>query len=115
MKMSLLAQQRNYYVPIEDTGTGEFPWQFADLGQLISILLQVALIIAGLAAFAFLVMAGLQYLTSGGEKTQMEAARGKITNAVLGLALVVGSYALARLIETVFGISIVSGIKWPHP
>lgn len=106
---------RDIVVPIEDPAIGKYPWQFPDLGQLISILLQAALIVAGLAAFAYLLMAGLQYLTSGGEKAQVEAARGRITNAILGLALVIGSYALTRILETIFGISIVSGIKWPGP
>lgn len=100
-------------VEIEDVNAPR--WSFGDLGQLISILLQAALIVAGLATFAFLVLAGIQYITSGGEKAQMEAARGRITNAILGLAIVVGSYAIIRIIETVFGISIVSGIRWPGP
>lgn len=94
---------------------GNPAWNFRDLGPFISILLQAAIIVAGLGTFAFLVMAGLQYITSGGEKAQMEAARGKITSAILGLTIVSAAYVLTRILETAFGIAIVSGIKWPHP
>ena len=88
---------------------------YTDLGELISTMLQVFLIIAGLGAFAFLLIGGFQYITSGGEKAQAESARDKITHAIMGLVIIVAAYAGIRVIETIFGISIVSGIKWPGP
>lgn len=88
---------------------------YTDLGAIISTLLQAALIIAGLGAFTFLILGGFQYVTSGGDKIQAEAARDKITYAIIGLVIIVGSYAGIRVIETLFGVSIVSGINWPGP
>ena len=88
---------------------------YTDLGALISTMLQVFLIIAGLGAFAFLLIGGFQYITSGGEKAQAESARDKITHAIMGLVIIVAAYAGIRVIETIFGISIVSGINWPGP
>lgn len=93
--------------------TAKIPYQ--DLGQLIGTLLQVAIIVSGLAAFAFLLLGGFQYVTSGGDKTQAEAARDKITYAIIGMVIIAAAYAGARVIETIFGVSIVSGIKWPGP
>lgn len=104
----------NFEVPIESSAAPG-TWQFPDLGQLISILLQTVIILAGLGTFVFLILAGVQYLTSGGEKVQVETARNRITFAITGLVIIVGSYALIRIIETIFGISIVSGICWPGP
>lgn len=104
---------RNIEIPIQDFGNPR--WQFGDLGQLMTILLQTVIILAGLGTFVFLILAGIQYLTSGGEKVQVEAARNKITYAIIGLTLIAGTYVLTRIIETVFGIAIVSGIKWPGP
>ncbi len=114
MNINLLAA--TYEVPIERSTMGNpYPWSFHDLGQLLSILLQTVIIVAGLGALIFLILAGIQFLTSGGEKVQMEAARGRITAIIIGLVVVSGAYALTRVIETIFGISIVSGIKWPGP
>lgn len=88
---------------------------YTDLGQLIGTFLQVAIIISGLGAFAFLLMGGFQYVTSGGEKVQAEAARDKITYAIIGMVIIAAAYAGIRVIETIFGVSIVSGINWPGP
>ncbi len=88
---------------------------YKDLGVMIGTLLQVAIIVSGLAAFAFLLLGGFQYVTSGGDKTQAEAARDKITYAIIGMVIIAAAYAGARVIETIFGVSIVSGIKWPGP
>ncbi|MEK7611073.1 MAG: hypothetical protein AAB486_01705 [Patescibacteria group bacterium] len=101
-------------IPIEPDPSNA-RWNFGDIGQLMSILLQAVIILAGLGTFVFLILAGIQYLTSGGEKAQVEAARNKITYSIVGLTIIAGSYVLTRIIETVFGISIVSGICWPGP
>ncbi len=104
----------NFTVYIEPT-TGTKAWQFSDLGQYIGVLLQTIIIVAGLGTFVFLILAGVQFITSSGEKVQLEAARGKITAAILGMVIVSGAYVITRVLETVFGVSIVSGIKWPSP
>lgn len=111
--MKSFLASRNIEIPIQDFGNPR--WQFGDLGQLMTILLQATIIIAGLGTFIFLILGGIQFLTSGGEKVQVEAARNRITYAIIGLVIITGAYVLTRIIETVFGISIVSGICWPGP
>lgn len=113
--MRTILATRNIEIPIQDFNNPTHRWQFGDLGQLMTILLQAVIIVAGLGAFAYLILGGIQYLTSGGEKAQVEAARNRITYAVVGLVIIIGTYALTRIIETIFGISIVSGICWPGP
>lgn len=108
----LFAGQLNLYPPLQNVAN---PSGFGNLGDLIGALLQAAIIIAGLGALALIIMGGVQYITSGGDKAGTESARDKITHAILGLFIVVAAYALTRVIETIFGVSIVSGIKWPSP
>lgn len=91
--------------------SGEVP--YADVGEMVRVLMLVVIIVAGLAALAFLIIGGLQYITSGGDKLAASSARDKITFAIIGLAIVVGAYAIAKVLEVVFGVSIVSGITWP--
>ena len=82
--------------------------KITDIGPLISASISLILIIAGIAAFFYLVFGGIQWITSGGDKAGTEAAREKITAAIIGLVIVAASYALIRIAETFLGINIFS-------
>ncbi|HAV15523.1 MAG TPA: hypothetical protein DCX25_04295 [Candidatus Pacebacteria bacterium] len=84
-----------------------------DLGLLFSRVLGIALIVAAILVFAYLVLGGIEWITSGGDKGKTEAARGKITAALVGLAIVAASYALMQVVAFLFGIDIfnLSNIK----
>lgn len=88
---------------------------FPDIGNLIQIVVQTAIIIAGLAAFIFLILGGFEYLTSGGDKVHAQSARDRITYAILGLVIVVAAIAIANILGAVFGVNILGGIKFPGP
>ncbi len=70
------------------------------LGKMVSTLL----VLAALAFFAFFVLGGFQYITSGGDKAGIEAAKNRITYAFVGLFIVVIAWAVLRLITYFFGI-----------
>ncbi len=63
-------------------------------------------LVAGLATFAYLLIGGLRYLTSGGDVKAMEESMKIITNAILGLIIIVGAYGIARILAGVTGIDI---------
>ncbi len=86
-------------------------FQIEDLGKLISNTAGVALIIAAILVFAFLVMGGIQWITSGGDKGKTEEARNRITAALVGLAIVAAAWAVVQLVSTFFGIDIFNGTK----
>lgn len=88
---------------------------FQNIGEVINTLVTAAIIVSGLAAFAFLILGGFQYLTSGGDKMQAQAARDRITYAILGLAIVAAAVAVVQVLGAVFGFNIIGGIKWPGP
>ena len=82
----------------------------------ITILIQTAIIIASIGFFAYLIVGGIKWMVSGGDKAASQGARETITHALTGLIIVVGSYAIIRIIEAAFGVSIVTGgIKFPSP
>jgi len=87
---------------IVPTPTGAIP----NLGQLISSGVTAIIIVAGLLTFLYLVYGGIEWLTSGGDKTKMEEARGKITSAIIGLAIVAAAWAIMKLVGQFFGINI---------
>ncbi len=80
-----------------------------NIGTLIGGIVGVAIIIAALLAFIYLVWGGIEWISSGGDKAGMEAARSRITNAFVGLFIVAAAWAITKLIETFFGITIISG------
>lgn len=88
---------------------------FTSIGQLLSTLVTAAIIVAGLAAFIFLIVGGFQYLTSGGDKAAAQAARDRITYAIMGLAIVAAAVAIIQVLGAVFGFNITGTIKWPGP
>jgi len=79
---------------------------YSNLGNFISNMISFAIIIASIAFAAFLIMGGFQYLTSGGDKTKTEEARSRITNALIGLAIVTASWAVWKIVVYFFGIDI---------
>lgn len=88
-------------ITIDEPGTG-----VKDIGRLLSAAIQVAMIIAAILTFAFLVWGGIQWITSGGDKTQTQAARDRITMALVGLGIVAAAWALMKVIGYFFGIDV---------
>ncbi|OGG01630.1 hypothetical protein A2Z33_07635 [Candidatus Gottesmanbacteria bacterium RBG_16_52_11] len=90
--------------------------EIVDVGRLISALVGTILIIAALLAFFYLILGGIQWITSGGDKSAMEAARNKITHAIVGLIIVGAAWAIMLLVQSFLGINIIgSGVELPKP
>lgn len=91
-------------------------FNITDIGQLISALVGVILIIAALLAFLYLILGGIKWITSGGDKAGMEEARNKITHAIVGLIVVGAAYAIMNLVQSFLGIRIIGGsMDLPKP
>ncbi len=83
---------------------GGQPGYATQIGPLINFILRLVLIIGALLVFAYLILGGIEYITSGGEKGKTEAARNKITAAVIGLLILAASWAVFTLILQLFGL-----------
>lgn len=87
---------------------------FAGLGNLtisgiVSGAINLLMVVVALVFFFMLVLGGLRWVMSQGDKTNVENARNQITNALIGLAIVFAAWAIMKLIETLFGITILNG------
>lgn len=80
-----------------------------DIGNVINFVLRVVMVIAVLLVFFYLVMGGIEWITSGGEKGKTEAARNKITAAVVGLIILAASYAILTLLLRFLGFDSLQG------
>lgn len=89
---------------------GQYGVSGPGFSEFISNIIDVAIIVSGLAFFAFLVLGGLRYITASGDVKQTQEATKQITSAIMGLVIVVGAFAITRIIERVLGISIFAPI-----
>jgi hypothetical protein len=87
--------------------TGEF-YKLGELtiGGIVSAAIRLVLIIAALAFFFILVIGGIRWIASGGDKANTETARNQITAALVGLVIVFAAWAILQLIKAFFGVDI---------
>lgn len=80
-----------------------------NIGTLIQGALQGAIVVSAILVFAYLIMGGIQWITSGGDKGKTQEARDRITAALVGLAVVASAWAIMLIISYFFGINILDG------
>lgn len=71
-------------------------------------LIGLALVVGVLIFFAMLIMGAIQWISSGGDKEGLSSARGKITNAIIGIIILFSVFAIINLIEIFFNIKILT-------
>ena len=69
------------------------------LPQLIKWLYEFIVTIAGIAAFVMMVWGGLSWLTSAGNPSKIADAKDRLSSALLGLLIILGSWLILRLIN----------------
>jgi len=74
--------------------------------EMVPVIIRVIFILAALVALVFLIIGGIKWITAGGDKAATESARATITSALVGLMIVLAAYAIIRLIEFFFSVSI---------
>lgn len=60
------------------------------------------LVVTIVLAFIFLVIGGIKWITSQGDKQGLANAKGTVTYAIIGLVLAFLCYAILRLVSTFF-------------
>lgn len=74
--------------------------------KLITIIIYILIFIAGALALIFIISAGLQMVTSGGDAKKLQAAGSRLTFAVIGLAVVVLAFIIVGFVQRFLGSSI---------
>lgn len=108
VKHVLAAGITNTAVP-GGSNPADSPKQFA---VTIATLWQTIILVGGLAFLLYFLMGGVNWITAGGDKGKLEEARGKITQGLVGLAILAASYVIIKFIETAIGMNILN-ISWP--
>ena len=71
----------------------------------ITLLILAAFIIA----LIWMIMAGLSFIFAGDDPKKVASSWSRIYWGLIGLVVVLGSFAIIRLVETFFNVSIISG------
>lgn len=65
--------------------------------------------VAGSVIFLFMILTGaVQWISSGSDKAKLEGAQKQITHALIGLALLLSTFAIIRLLGSIFGIDLLN-------
>lgn len=80
---------------------------------LISTVIKAILVVAALIAFFYLLIGGIKWITSGGDKEKTSAAQSTLTAALVGLVIVFAAWAIINLVQTFFGITILGNLNIP--
>lgn len=84
---------------------GGIPTEAASLGALITFGIKILIFIGFLLAFIYLLIGGINYITSSGEPTKTAAAQKKIIYAIVGLVIIILAFSILTLIERVFTLN----------
>jgi hypothetical protein len=78
------------------------------VNTVISSLIGFLTILSGLWFLFQFIIAGYQWISSGGDKHNVQAAREKITNAILGLVIVISAWIIVGLLGKLMGLDILN-------
>lgn len=87
---------------------------FPTIGSFISNALTIAFALAILVVLIMLIWGAFEWIASGGDKDTVGKARGRIINALIGLAVLAIAYAIARVAAQFLGFDI-GNITIPSP
>jgi hypothetical protein len=69
-----------------------------DILPIISALISLVLSFLGIVLVVMIIWAGIMWMTAGGEKTNVQKAKDMIKNGVIGLLIVLASYAITSFV-----------------
>lgn len=80
----------------------------APLGTFLSTLFGFITTLAGIFFLVYFILAGLSWIMSGGEKGKIESAKQQMTNAALGLIVIIAAYSIIGIVGGVLGLDILN-------
>jgi hypothetical protein len=71
-------------------------------------LIGLGFVVGTIIFFFILILGAIQWISSGGDKQALEGARGKVTNAVIGIVILFSVFAVINIVEAFFKIKIMT-------
>jgi hypothetical protein len=74
--------------------------------EIIGGVLQFMMLLGAIIALINLLQSGIEWISGGGESSKLETVKARITNTILGLLILSGSFALWVIIRDFLGIEV---------
>jgi len=104
-------------IKLGDEITGIGPWQKGtaetteNLPSFISTIVATLTVVASIAFAIYFIIGGLKWITAGGDKQKTQDAQSQMTQAAIGLIIVVVSFFIIGIVGGVLGIDILDPIS----
>ncbi len=100
----------------EISGVGDFQTGMSGgvqsgLGTLLSNLITTLTVVGSLAFVVYFTIGGLKWITAGGDKAKVSEAQTQMTQAAIGLIVIVVSFFVVGIVGAVLGIDILNPYK----
>ncbi len=79
--------------------------QTVSINSIISSVLNLLLFVSFVIALVFLIIGGIKWMMSGGDKEGSGKAKETVTSALIGLAVVLGAWILINILLNFFGVT----------
>lgn len=83
-----------------------------EFAQSLAILWRTIIIVGGLAFLLYFIWGGLQWIMAGGDKSKVQEGRDKITQGLIGLALLAASFVIVEFLSSALGMDLLQ-FEWP--
>lgn len=90
----------NATTQLSHAGTGAGITTIKELPEIVGTIINVVLGFMGIVLLFYLIYGGFLWMTSGGESKGVDAAKKMIQNAIIGLVIIVSSYAISSFVLT---------------
>ncbi|MCW1949288.1 MAG: hypothetical protein KIH89_002460 [Candidatus Shapirobacteria bacterium] len=83
---------------------------YSNFSQLINIIIRNSITVAGIILLALLIFGGITFIISAGSGDSKKADQGKktITASLVGFAVIIFSYLIIQIIQTITGLNILN-------
>lgn len=89
---------------VQQKALPDFKFKTGSIGGVVSSLLLYIFPIAGILVLLYLVLGGIQLMTSLGDPKAVQSAKGKITGALIGFVIIFAAYWVVQIVASVLGI-----------
>lgn len=94
---------------IDSSGVGKV------FGDLLTSVISLMTMVAGIMLVLYLVYGGVKYVTAGGSEKAVDEAKRMITNAIVGLVIVVAAIMVTQLVGKILGFGNILGPSFLAP
>lgn len=104
------------YKLLAQVNVGKIGINIPTFDKVLTFVIRLFFVVAGLVALLYLLLGAFAWVTSGGNKENIDKAREKIQAAIIGVVLIFAVLAVAGVVENMLGIGlgITRDIQFPQ-